>query len=130
MQGHIKAVGLIYAILGGLGFLSGIIVLFIFIFTGGIVAVAGEDPDAGIAVGILTAVGTFVAILAFISAIPSLLAGIGLLRRKPWAKLWTIIASVLSLFGFPLGTALGIWALWMVLQPEFDREMAQPQPPL
>lgn len=48
---------------------------------------------------------------------PSILAGIGLIRRFTWARLAIIGLSVLDLFSFPIGTALGAFSLWTVLQP-------------
>ena len=43
------------------------------------------------------------------------MAGHGLLQYKPWARIVAIIAAILGIFHFPLGTALGIYALWVLL---------------
>jgi len=50
-------------------------------------------------------------------AIVGLIAGGGLLARSPWARVLTIVLGCISLIHFPLGTALGIYTLW-VLAPE------------
>jgi len=42
------------------------------------------------------------------------LAGYSLLTRKPWGRLLSIVLAVLALFKFPLGTALGIYTLWVL----------------
>jgi hypothetical protein len=42
-------------------------------------------------------------------------AGWGLRTRAPWGRIVAIIAAFLSLRRFPLGTALGIWTLIMML---------------
>ncbi len=42
-------------------------------------------------------------------------AGWGLRERAPWGRVVAIIAAFLSLLRFPLGTALGIWTLIMLL---------------
>jgi hypothetical protein len=50
--------------------------------------------------------------------IPSALAvvaGWGLLEHAQWGRIVAIIAAILSLIRFPLGTALGIWTLVMLL---------------
>jgi hypothetical protein len=44
----------------------------------------------------------------------ALTAGYGLLARKPWGRILGIIAAILALFKFPLGTALGIYTLWVL----------------
>jgi hypothetical protein len=45
-----------------------------------------------------------------------ILNGWGLLARKGFARVLTIILSVLALPGIPVGTALGIYGLWAMLQ--------------
>jgi hypothetical protein len=39
----------------------------------------------------------------------------GLHERAPWARILAIVAAFLSLFKFPVGTALGIWTLVVLL---------------
>ncbi len=51
----------------------------------------------------------------------SILAGVGLLARRPWARGLAIFLGVLSLVKLPVGTALGIYTLW-VLGPRAARE--------
>lgn len=43
------------------------------------------------------------------------IAGWGLLEYSDWGRIIAIVAAVLSLLKFPLGTALGIWTLVMLL---------------
>jgi len=45
----------------------------------------------------------------------ALVAGWGLLERTQWGRVVAIIAAFLSLLKFPLGTALGIWTLIVLL---------------
>jgi hypothetical protein len=47
-----------------------------------------------------------------IIAVPQLIAGYGLLKRKKWARKAGIVASALAALGFPLGTALSIYSFW------------------
>jgi len=49
--------------------------------------------------------------------LPGLLAGYGLLTRKPWARVLAIVVGILSLLNFPIGTAIGIYTLWVLTQP-------------
>jgi hypothetical protein len=41
----------------------------------------------------------------------AVVAGWGLLERRPWGRLVAIVAAIVSLLKFPFGTALGIWTL-------------------
>jgi len=44
----------------------------------------------------------------------SLLTGYALLTRQPWGRVIAIVTSVLALFHPIMGTALGIYTLWML----------------
>ncbi len=44
-----------------------------------------------------------------------ILAGWGLLERQPWARTLAIVLGFLALFHFGIGTALGIYTLWVLL---------------
>ena len=47
---------------------------------------------------------------------PGLLAGYGLLKRASWGRVLAIVVGVLGLFNFPVGTVIGIYSLWVLLQ--------------
>jgi hypothetical protein len=106
-------------ILGWIHIVGHIIVLiigvFIFMLLTGIgVAVAAEDP---VAPRVLTMVGTGVGLLMAALALPGLAAGYGLLTRKAWSRMLALIVGILGLVNFPLGTAIGLYSLWVLLQP-------------
>ena len=50
-------------------------------------------------------------IIAFALAV---VTGVALLQRKTWGRTLAIIAAVLALLTFPVGTALGIYTLWVL----------------
>lgn len=52
----------------------------------------------------------------------SLLAGWALLTRQSWARVLAIVAAVLSLLKFPLGTALGVYTLVVLARPGARQE--------
>jgi len=45
-------------------------------------------------------------------------AGVGLLQYRDWARTLTIIMAVLMLFHFPIGTAIAIYAFWVLFSHE------------
>jgi hypothetical protein len=73
---------------------------------------SGDPNQAGI--GILGAFGTviFYGVLALIFVLPPALASWKLFKRKPRARFWGIIAAIVVLPIFPLGTMLGVYGLW------------------
>jgi hypothetical protein len=44
----------------------------------------------------------------------ALLVGWSLINRKPWARTLAIVIGIIELLKFPLGTALGIYTLWVL----------------
>ncbi len=56
---------------------------------------------------ILSLIANIIAIIFIIISLPGIFAGIGLYKRKEWARVLTIILSVIELFNFPLVLPLG-----------------------
>ena len=51
--------------------------------------------------------------------IQGMVAGYGLLRRKAWGRILAMVVGFLGFLGlvnFPLGTAIGIYTFWVLLQ--------------
>jgi hypothetical protein len=48
--------------------------------------------------------------------IPGMVAGYGLLRRKAWGRILAMVVGFLGLVNVPLGTAIGIYTFWLLLQ--------------
>lgn len=54
-----------------------------------------------------------------------LIAGMGLVRRRPWARLLAFACVPLHIGMIPIGTVLGLYALWVLLHPTVRRRMAR-----
>jgi hypothetical protein len=105
MKNHIKIVGILFILMSA-------------VFTAAAVYfIAGVSVDFGpmeeLDEGFSLITGIFISAYFFVLGIPGLIAGIGLLRYKNWARHMIIILSVLNLLNFPLGTLLGIYSLWV-----------------
>ncbi len=55
-------------------------------------------------------------------AIAGVLAGWGLMTHQSWARMLTIVLACISLIHFPLGTALGVYTLWVLVPEGSERE--------
>jgi len=66
---------------------------------------------------------TFCIILFF--ALPSIAGGIALLNGKDWALTLLMVLGCFKLFSFPIGTALGIYAIWVYAE---DHKRKAPVP--
>lgn len=67
---------------------------------------------------ILSLIADILSILFIIISVPGILAGMGLYKRKEWARILTLVISVIQIFSFPFGTAIGIYSIWALIQPE------------
>lgn len=56
------------------------------------------------------------ALILWAIGLPSIFAGIGVIRRFSWSRMTVIVLSVIDLFSVPLGTVLGVFSLWTLLQ--------------
>jgi len=78
----------------------------------------GDFVDDQEAEFVLSIVANVIMVFSLIVSIPGIIAGIGLFKRKEWARVLTLIISVLNLLSFPIGTGLGIYSIWALVQPE------------
>ena len=124
MQTHVKVLAILHIVFGALGVLIG---LGVFAFFGGIAGLIrlDHDPDAALAVPMMGAIGAFVMIVLLALSIPGIIAGIGLVKYQSWARILTIVLSILDLVSIPFGTALGIYGLWVLFTAEGARLFEQ-----
>ena len=130
MERHITVVGVLHIAYNVVGILIG---LTLFTFLTGIGIFTGDD----VALTVLTLVATFLAGLFLIGSIPGVIGGIFLLQRREWARILVIIVSFFDLLHVPLGTLLGAYSLWVLLnadvvaafQGKTPGVMAVPGPP-
>lgn len=111
MEKHINIVAALHIGLSILGIIIGVIAFFALNLVGDI----SQDQDAQFVLSIIARI--VVGFLIFLS-IPGLIAGLGLLKRKEWARILTLIISVISLLNFPLGTAVGVYSIWALVNTE------------
>ena len=130
METHVRILATIRIVFGILGLIGALVVFLIF---GGVAALVGaaganRDSDALITIPILGIIGTAIVLLIVILSVPSLIAGIGLLNFRPWARILTLIISAIDLLNVPIGTAIGVYGLWALLSPESERLFRRPAP--
>jgi hypothetical protein len=130
VEQHVKVLGVLYIVLGGLGIMAALLCLLIFGGVAGIVGIAAHhEPDARIAVPILGAIGVGIFLFLLLFSLPGIIAGYGLLRLRPWARILAIVLSALNLMNFPLGTLIGVYGLWILLSAETEPLFRKSLPP-
>jgi O-antigen/teichoic acid export membrane protein len=120
MEKHINVVAALHVGLSILGIIIGGVVFAVLYFVRDI----SGDPDAET---VLTIVANLLIIFIVILSLPGIIAGIGLFKREEWARILTLIISVIDLFNIPLGTAVGVYSIWALVQPEVVAEFNHTQ---
>lgn len=110
MDTHVKVLAVIF-IIGGI--CMALLGLVLFGIIAGAGAISGEQ-EAVIATGII---GTVLGGVCLAMSIPSLVTGFGLMKRREWARILGIVLCIIQLIGFPIGTAIGIYGLWVLFNP-------------
>jgi hypothetical protein len=125
MADHVRIVAILHIVLSSLTIIGALVVLAVF---GGIATMIGTSgsPDALPAMPIVGGIGAIICIVLIFLGVPGLIAGIGLLKFRPWARTLGIIISGLDLISVPFGTALGIYGLWVLLSKEAEMLFRDP----
>ena len=126
MRDHVRILGILHIVFGALGLLIAVILLGV--FGVGAMAIAMEgDPDAAAAAPIMGGIGLVVCGLVAVFSIPGIAAGFGLLKHRGWARILALVISALNILSVPIGTALGIYGFWVLLQNETEAMFRSPQ---
>jgi hypothetical protein len=116
MKNHQKILGVLYLAFGLLG--AVIAVLLFTVKTGRLLLPAKMSMFAN-AYGYASVIAWLFALIAM----PALITGIALFKRLLWARMSALVLGFLSLFIIPLGTALGIYAIWVLVNNEAFSEL-------
>ena len=87
------------------------------------VGVFSEDPEA---LPVLTTIGVAMGAFFVLLAVPGIVGGVGLLKRRPWARFLVLILGAIHLLNLPIGTALGAYTIWVLIQDETERLFERP----
>jgi p-aminobenzoyl-glutamate transporter AbgT len=72
------------------------------------------------AIRITGIVGTVVAGAIALFCVPGIVAGIGLLQHRHWARILTLVLSIFDLLLFPIGTIVAVYSIWVLVQREAE----------
>lgn len=129
MRDHIKILGILNIVMGSLTALVGVGVLLAMgsiaaVITASLANASGTDyRDGAMAAPIVATIGFGIGIFFFALGLPSIIGGWGLIHYRRWSRILMIMVSGFHLFHVPLGTALGIYGLWVLLNNESQRNL-------
>jgi len=113
MDRHLDLLSLLLIVSGCLAGLTAVSLMAIGI---GAAVLMASPQSAGVAASVAAGTFFFLAILLLAYAAVSVAAGRGLRRREHWSRLVALILSLINLFVVPFGTALGVYAFWVLLR--------------
>ena len=113
MDTHVKVVAWLWIVSGALGIIGALC------FGGSVIGggLISQEENAILGTSIFAVVcGSFI----ILESVLEVLAGIGLLGYRSWARILAIILGILNLFAFPLilPLILGIYTLWVMFSGE------------
>jgi hypothetical protein len=115
MKQHISFVGALHVGFGILGLIGALAVFIVFNFANGFIE---NEP---IAEQILTFMGGTISLFIMFFACLGIIGGIGLFSYKPWARILVMIVSAINCLNIPIGTAKGVYSIWVLMQPDSIR---------
>lgn len=114
MDQNLKLVAYLHLAFGALG-IAGAVALATIMFVAG---AASGDPGA---FAVLSGIGGVLAVFIAALSVPSLAGGWGLLQYREWARVLVVVLSCFNLLNVPIGTLLGGFSLYVLLNDETKR---------
>ena len=125
MSPHLHLLWVLQLVWGAIGVLLGASTLMLAV---GAAAIGWTTDGDEVAAAITAVAFVICAVLLFAAGGANTWAGNALKRRQPNGRLVTLALAVPNLFILPFGTALGIYAFWVLLHNEtrmmFERQLA------
>ena len=114
MKQHVSFVGALHIGFGILGLLGALTVFIIFNFAQGFAEMEVEP----LASEILSFLGGTISLVIVFFACLGIIGGIGLFSHKNWARILVMIVSAVNCLNIPIGTAKGVYSIWVLMQKE------------
>jgi hypothetical protein len=115
MRPHLHLLGILQLVWGAIGLVLGVSMLLLAI---GAIAIGASSIDDRMAAGITAAAFLIFAIALLAGGGANAWAGRALRRCQPAGRIAVLVLGVLNLFVLPFGTALAIYAYWVLLHNE------------
>ena len=117
MSSRVDLVGVLFIIWGLLTTLVGLSTLALGVGAVALMA-SGATTGGQFAAGITAAAFTTLALIAILWGLAHIIVGIPLRRRRHWSRVAAMVLGSIDLVLLPYGTALGGFALWVLLSEE------------
>lgn len=120
MERHIRLLGILASLWGALAMLVGVSMLLL--SAGALAILLGPEGEAvGFAAGFTAATFASIGVFTLVWGVAHVVAASMLGRRQPGGRVLMLGLAIVNLLVLPFGTALGAYALWVLLTNEGRR---------
>jgi uncharacterized membrane protein (DUF2068 family) len=120
MDRHVRLLGVLYLGWAAFSLLVGVSTLLL-AFGAAAVALTSSAELGEVAAGLTAATFAVIGLMALGWAAVHAVEGFGLRRREPWSRTLGLALGAVNLLLLPFGTALGLYALWVLLSADTRR---------
>src|SRR5882672_3941100 len=118
MEAHKRILGILYIISGALHILGWIFVSTLFAILFPAIFEHANIEQEWILIWVVPFIRVIAVFAILLFSIPSIVGGWGILNQKKWALTLVLILGCFKLFSPPMGTALGIYTIWIYAEDQ------------
>lgn len=112
---HVDLVGILFVVWGGLTMLIGVSTLALGV--GALALLTSASRGGGRRVGATITAAAFmtIAVITILWGLAHVVLGISLRRQRHWSRVVALVLAAVDTLLLPYGTALGVYAMWVLL---------------
>jgi len=113
---HVDFLGVLFIVWGLLTTIIGLSTLALGV--GAAALIASSERPASFAAGFTAAAFTSLALIAILWGLAHVAVGFLLRKRRHWSRVGAMVLGSIDLVLLPYGTALGVYALWVLIRQD------------
>ena len=129
IHSHVDLVGVLFVIWGLLTTLVGVSTLALGVGAVALIMSASRGGGGQVAAGMTAAVFTTLALIAIVWGMAHVVVGVPVRRHRAWGRFVALMLGAVDLLLLPYGTALGVYALWVLLSERGKALFVEPPVP-
>lgn len=129
MESHKRILGILYIVSGSFQLVT---LALVYVFLSSFFPFIAKEVDSNMS-WVMDMIGSIVPgiflLIILLFSLPSIIGGIAILQGKTWALMLLLIMGCFKLFSFPIGTALGVYTIWVYAESsKIDKANTQAHP--
>lgn len=128
MEKHIQLVGILNIVYRGAAIVGAFLLVILCAWFGHFIeslihwgSLDSYDVPPQVVLDIVPIVLFALAVMIFVVSVVGIVAAVGVLKRKEWGRIVLLVVSFVNLLHIPVGTALGVYSIWVLMKDETIR---------